>query len=59
MNVASRLSLLDVAALLRVSRKTIYNHVEQGLIPPPDGHVKNRPYWYSATIRPLVTGGAA
>jgi hypothetical protein len=59
LTVPARLYISDLMAVLRVSRKTIYNRVAAGAYPAPDGHDLKRPYWFSATIRPLVSGGAA
>jgi len=52
-------------SLLNVSRTTFYRHLDEGILPPPDGYdLKNRPkrkqgrpYWFTETILPLVKGG--
>lgn len=57
-----RLRLSNLQALFACSHATIYNRMEQGLLPEPDGYdlpnrpkgKRGRPYWYTATIRPLL-----
>lgn len=57
-----RLRLANLQALFGCSHATIYSRMEQGLLPQPDGYDlanrpkgrRGRPYWYTATIRPLL-----
>lgn len=57
-----RLRVSDLQALFSISHTTVYKRMEQGLIPQPDGYdmpnrpegQQGRPYWHTATIRPLL-----
>jgi len=59
-----RYRIANLQALFGISHSTVYKRIEQGLIPPPDGYDLNnrpkgkqgRPYWNTATIRPLLEG---
>ena len=49
-----RLRFANLMALLGVSHQTIYTRIKAGTIPPPDGYDGTRPFWYTATLRPLL-----
>lgn len=54
-------------ALLSISHQTVYKRIHDGGIPKPDGYdlmhlvsgPQGRPYWFTETIRPLVTASDA
>jgi predicted DNA-binding transcriptional regulator AlpA len=46
-----RLRFCNVMALLSISHQTVYNRMESGQVPRPDGYDGKRPYWNTATIR--------
>lgn len=58
-----RLRVSNLMALFNVSHQTVYKRIDDGGIPKPDGydlmHLTSgrpgRPYWFTETIRPLVT----
>jgi predicted DNA-binding transcriptional regulator AlpA len=47
---AARLRLRDVTALLNVSRTTLYEGMDDGRYPKPDGKDGQKLYWRAATI---------
>lgn len=49
-----RLRFANLMALFGVSHQTIYSRLKQGQIPPPDGYDGRLPFWFCATIRPLL-----
>lgn len=57
-----RLRVSDLQALFSISHTTVYKRIAEGLIPPPNGWDmpnrpkgrQGRPYWITATIRPLL-----
>ena len=57
-----RLRIAHLQALFGISHTTVYKRIEQKVSPEPDGwDLKNRPkgkqgrpYWKTATIRPLL-----
>jgi hypothetical protein len=54
-----RLYISDLMTLYRVSRATIYRHIERGVIPQPDGKDQTRPYWLVSTIKATQPGKAS
>lgn len=54
-NQPGRLRVGHLQTLLSTSHSGIYAKIKKGLIPPPDGRNGKRPYWFTETIRPLVT----
>ena len=56
-----RLHMKDLVELMGVSRQTIYNWIDAGRFPAPNGYPRPNapkrrqgcPYWYTATILPL------
>jgi len=51
-----RLRFANLMALFGLSHQSVYSRIKKGLIPPPDGYDGKLPYWYTATIRPLLEG---
>lgn len=49
-----RLRVANLLALLNVSHSTLYAGIKSGRYPVPDGKDGKLPYWYTATIRPLL-----
>lgn len=48
-----RLRIAHLMALFACSHASVYVRIDKGVIPPADGR-DPRPYWYNATIRPLL-----
>jgi predicted DNA-binding transcriptional regulator AlpA len=58
-NQPGRLRFANLMALLGVSHQTIYSRIARGEIPPPDGYDGKLPFWFCATIRPLLERGVS
>ena len=54
-----RLKTGEMLDLYSVSHSTFYRHLAEGIIPKPDGHILNRPYWLTATVAPHFVGAQA
>ena len=54
-NQPGRLRVGHLQTLLSLSHSGVYARIEKGEVPKPDGKDGKRPYWFTETIRPLVT----
>lgn len=62
-----RLRVCHLMWLFSISHTTLYQRIEEELIPPPDGYDmpnrpkgrQGRPYWLTSTVRPLLEKGDA
>lgn len=54
LNQPGRLRFANLMALFGISHQTLYKRMKEGVIPQPDGHDGPHPFWYTATIRPLL-----
>ena len=51
-----RLKTGEMLDLYGVSHSTFYQYRGKGIVPEPDGHILNRPYWLTSTIAPHFVG---
>jgi len=49
-----RLRVAHLLSLLSVSHTTLYAGLKSGRYPKPDGRDGNMPFWFTATVKPLV-----
>lgn len=49
-NLPGRLRSGHLQTLYSVSAVTLYRHLKDGRVPPPDGH-DPKPYWLTSTVR--------
>lgn len=55
-NGPGRLRVAHVMALLGISHSTLYARIRTGVVPKADGRDGSTPFWYTSSIRPLVSG---
>jgi hypothetical protein len=50
-----RLTAAECASVLSIGKSTFRKRVAEGIYPAPDVREGQMPFWFAATIRPLVT----
>lgn len=51
LNQPGRVRVGHLMSLYGLSHSSIYAHLRKKLLPPPDGAIAGRPYWWPETIK--------
>ena len=50
----ARVRVGHLMSLLGIAHSTVYERLDSGAIPPPDGHDGRRPFWRVSTVRAFL-----